>query len=332
MSDDAILVGDVGGTNVRFALVRAGAGGLTVSSVWKRPGADYRTFAMAMEDYLVWLGGLPRLAGASFGFAGPVSRGRVELLHRKWIIDRETVRAQLDVRDVIFANDFFAMARAAPELGAGGVDELHGGVADAEGAIAVGGPGTGFGVAILRPYAGEESGRAGWIVVGGEGGHQAFGPQTELEFRVADILRKRHGYVSNEHVASGSGFEETLDTLAQAMGLSSPGWSEQEMLAQAKAGEALAVEMCRLRARTVMTVMGNMALLSNATGGVYLAGGVTTRIAPWLREQESLDRFYHRGPRTELVAPIPIRIITSDEAPLLGAGRLWLDAQERGWL
>ncbi len=333
MQSGAILVGDVGGTNVRFALARADGAGLTISGAWKKPGADYATFDAALDAFLSEVKAAPRLAGASFGFAGPVTHGRVELLHRKWVIERDAIRKRLGSGEVVFVNDFIAMARSAPELGPGGLAELTGGEADASGAIAVGGPGTGFGVALLRRYMGEgKQGRAGWIVVGGEGGHQAFGPQSEIEVRVADLLRAKLGYVSNEHVASGSGFVATLDALARVMGVASPGWSEPETLAQAKAGNALAVEMCRLRARTVMTAMGNMALLANATGGVYLAGGITTRIAPWLREKEALDRFYSRGPRSELMAPVPIRIITSDEAPLLGAARLWLDAQERGWL
>lgn len=331
MHDGEILAGDIGGTNARFALARRGDGVIVLSDVWKRPGADYPSFEAALDAYFVSLGRKPVLAGACFGLAGPVSGGRVELLHRGWMVDAQALRAKLGVADVLLVNDFFAMARAAPELDVPDAPVLFAGESDPDAAIAVGGPGTGFGVAIVRRYT-PNAGEAGWIVVGGEGGHQAFAPETDLEFRIAEILRARHGYVSNEHVASGSGFESTLDALAQAMGTSSPGWSEAELMTRAKAGDELGVAMCRLRARTVMTAMGNMALLSNATGGVFLAGGVTTRITQWLGEDDARDRFYKRGPRTGLVSRIPIRLIAAETAPLIGAARLWLDQSKRGWL
>ena len=40
-----------------------------------------------------------------------------------------------------------------------------------------------------------------------------------------------------------------------------------------------------MRARAVMTSMGNLALVANATGGVFIAGGVALHIEPWLRER-----------------------------------------------
>jgi len=100
----------------------------------------------------------------------------------------------------------------------------------------------------------------------------------------------------------------------------------------AHAGDALALEFCRIRARATLTCMGNMALMSNATGGVFVAGGVSQRLEPWLKEPATLDRFYKRGVRTGLVKPIPINLIASEAAPLIGSAYLWLDEQARGWL
>lgn len=324
MSDDVILLGDAGGTNVRLAHAYVGPSGVRLSSIWKRRGADYPTFEAALDDYLGKDG--PKLAGAAFGFAGPVSHGRVELLHRNWIVDRSALADRLGTQHVVVVNDFFAMARSAPELAPGDVEELAGGQADPEGSIAVGGPGTGFGVGMLRRF------RDGWVVMAGEGGHQSFCVRTELDWRVAEILGARGVYVSNEVVASGSGFEDTRAALAEAMGLPEPMLSQAEVIAAAKAGDAFALEFCRMRARTVMTAMGDMALAANATGGVYLAGGVTQRLIPWLAEQEARDWFRKRGARTELLSAIPIRIILSETAPLIGATHLWLDERARGWL
>jgi glucokinase len=319
-----ILVGDAGGTNVRFALAHVEGGNVRLADVWKRPGADFVTFEAAIAAYLG--GSKPRLAGASFGLAGAVQAGRVELLHRGWTVEATALKSMLGLDRVVMVNDFFAMARSAPALAADSLKEIWPGQPDPSGSLAVGGPGTGFGVGLLRRYSG------GWIVVGGEGGHQAYAPLTDLECKFAERLREVTGYVSNEVVASGSGFEVSLDALAQVLGARARKLSQSEVIDQAKAGDALCLEFCRLRARTVMTAMGNMALACNATGGVFIAGGVSLRLEPWLRENPALERFYSRGPRSGLMRPIPIRLIISEQAPLTGAAMLWLDEESRGWL
>jgi glucokinase len=116
------------------------------------------------------------------------------------------------------------------------------------------------------------------------------------------------------------------------MGVAPHKLSPSEVIVEARAGDPLSLEFCRIRAATVMTAMGDLALACNATGGVFVAGGVSQHLEPWLREKAALDRFYQRGPRTELMAPIPISLISSEQAPLIGAAKLWLDQQARGWL
>jgi glucokinase len=168
--------------------------------------------------------------------------------------------------------------------------------------------------------------------VGGEGGHQMYSPQTDLEWRVAEALRKASVYVSNEIIAAGAGFDVTLKALAEAMGQAKPDWAPPDVIARAESGDALALEFCRLRARCVMGAIGNLALSANATGGIFIAGGVAVRLERWLKEPEAMARLRERGPRSELIAGIPVRLVTGEAAPLKGAALLWLDRRARGWL
>ena len=324
MQDGVILVGDAGGTNVRFALARFADGRVALSDVWKRAGRDFATFEAALEAYLGEV--KPDIVGASFGFAGVTGGLRVELLNRGWTVDLAAVGERLGVSDLVAVNDFIAMARSAPELAGDQLLQIAPGKVDPTGSCAVGGPGTGFGVGLLRGVEG------GWVVIGGEGGHQAFTPQTDIEWKLAEKLRRQHGYVSNEMVAAGAGFNDTRDALFDVMGVKPSPSSQAEMIDAAYAGDPVALEFCRLRARTVMTAMGNMALVANAIGGVYIAGGVSQRLEPWLKERAALDRFYKRGLRTELMKPIPISLIATEAAPLIGSAHLWRDKQQRGWL
>ena len=324
MKDGTLLVGDAGGTNVRFALARLTGGRVALSDIWKRPGKDFKTFEAALDAYLKETD--PDYAGASFGFAGVTGGPFVELLNRGWTVDLVAVKARLEVDRLVAVNDFIAMARSAPELTGSELRSISKGEADPRGSCAIGGPGTGFGVGLLRRIA------AGWVVIGGEGGHQAFTPETDIEWKLAERLRRKLGYVSNEVVTAGMGFEDTRDALFEVMGVKPRPLTQAEVIDAASAGDAAALEFCRLRARAVMTSIGNMALVANATGGVFIAGGVSQRLEPWLKERAALNRFYKRGAREELLKPIPINLIASEAAPLIGSAHLWRDEQTRGWL
>lgn len=324
MTDNAILVGDVGGTNVRLAMAHAADGRVTLSEIWKRPGADFATFNDALDAFLVETGARP--AGAALGLAGVVENDQVELLNRGWTVGLADIRTRINGGRLVAANDFIAMARAAPELEGDDLATIRAGVRDPHGSAAVGGPGTGFGIAILRRIA------HGWVVAGGEGGHQEFAPVTPLEWELAQAMRRRGVDVSNELVAGGVGFELTRDCLAEVMGASPRAMSPRDVIAAGLEGDAFAAAFCRLRAATVMTAMGNLALICNAAGGAYIAGGVAQHLAPWLDEPEALKRFTARGPRTPMLESIPIKLIVSESAPLLGAAHLWLDEQARGWI
>lgn len=324
MGEGVILVGDAGGTNVRFALARVEGGRIALSGVWKRRGADFPTFPAALEAYLAEERG--DFSAAAFGLAGVVVDGRVEILNRGWTVDVAALAPQLGVSRVVVVNDFVAMARSAPDLHGDQLRLLNAGTPDPHGSIVVGGPGTGFGLGALKWS------QQGWIVLGGEGGHQAFTPQTDLEWKLAEHMRREHGYVSNEIITAGAGFSATRDALYAVMGLKPQPLDQAGIITAANAGDAVALEFCRIRARAVMTALGNLALVTNATGGVFVAGGVSQHIEPWLKERGALDRFYRRGVRSGLMKPIPLSLITSEAAPLVGAAHLWLDEQKRGWL
>jgi glucokinase len=323
-----LLVGDIGGTNARFALASGRSGELVVEHIRKGPASAHASFAAALADYRREVS--TRIDGAVIGAAGPLRHGRIDITNGDWVIDGPETAAMLGGVPVLLANDFEAMARSAPELSGASLVSIGPGEADPDGDMAVAGPGTGLGVGALRRLRG--AGEApDWLVVGGEGGHQVFAPQTDLEWRLAERLRAQLGYVSNEVIASGSGLDETLPALAAVMGLPVPDWTPADLDRAALAGDELAVAMYRLRARTVMTALGDAALAIKATGGAFVAGGIGVRLGRWLGEPEALARFYQRGAQVDLMRPVPVWLIRDEAAPLVGAALLWLDWRRRGW-
>jgi glucokinase len=150
MTDAAILVGDVGGTHVRFAVARRAGQGVKLSEPWKRRNKDFPTFDEALAAYLHVAPERPE--GVSIGAAGAVQGGRVELLNHGWTIATNAVAKRLGVGEgaAVLVNDFMAMARSASALDDDETRLISPGKVDPDGNIAVGGPGTGFGIGLLR--------------------------------------------------------------------------------------------------------------------------------------------------------------------------------------
>ena len=79
---DRVLVGDVGGTNVRFALAEKRDGKIGIDAFAKLAGDDFETFDDALRQYLEDSGLKPERA--CFAMAGPVRDGEVMLTNRHW--------------------------------------------------------------------------------------------------------------------------------------------------------------------------------------------------------------------------------------------------------
>ncbi len=213
MSGDArVLVGDVGGTHARFAVVD------TATTPWRigdriDVNADFPDFASALRAYLdrSGLASLPRAAAVAV--AGPVTAGRVVLTNRQWTFSEDDLRG-CGFADALLINDFATLAfsvgalppesfphhRARPCPGWTGEP------------ISVIGAGTGFGAACLARF----HGRA--VPVATEGGHAGFAPSNDREAAVRGVLARRFDHVSIERVLSGPGLESLYSALAEIDG------------------------------------------------------------------------------------------------------------------
>lgn len=319
---DPVLVGDIGGTNVRFAVARRGfAGHPLISDTSVMPGDDFDTFDDALETYCQTLGD-KRPKQALVALAGPVDDGKVKLTNRDWTVDAVRLAGHCSFHRVRLVNDYAAMARAIPELPDTDFRVLRAGDPDEDGRhpILVSGPGTGLGMATLIPV-----GPSGWRVLTGEGGHAAFAPVTERECALAEKLRASHGYVSRELVLSGSGLKAVHQALCKLDGVE---WEELppgEIIDRARKGDAICRDICEIRARGTLFALGDAALMNGTLGGVVITGGVAERLEEWLAAPEAIERFLERGPMSDYMRPIPIRLLLSGEAALVGAAALHFD-------
>jgi glucokinase len=189
---------------------------------------------------------------------------------------------------------------------------------DPHSAIAVLGPGTGFGVsALARDIHGRE------IALPSEGGHACFAPGDPVEDEILRILRQRYDRVSIERLVCGPGLLNMHRALAQIDGrvthIDDPAQITDEALADPRShcGATLA-RFCAI----LGAVAGDVALTMGSRGGVYIAGGIAPRILPFLKASPFRERFERKGRFQDYMADIPTWVITHKHAALLGAARV----------
>ena len=199
MSDASIgakphyLVGDIGGTNARFAYVTPEQ--TQPQSLAKYRVADFQNFdevmARLITDWRVL--GLPEEGPTAtcLAVAAPPHLETISFTNSPWRFDRALLRRYLSNSSIEIINDFAAVARALPALSAADVEQIGVGVVEAGQPMVSIGPGTDTGVAsVIFDKTGTP------LVLQGEGGHVDFAPITDMEFEVLKRLRARYGRVS----------------------------------------------------------------------------------------------------------------------------------------
>jgi len=306
---DHILLGDIGATNARFALLTDG----TLGPVRWFEVCEYARFTDAVDTFVNGHGEQSSIASAVLAVAGPVDGGRCALTNCPWTIDRAELRDALRLAEVHVVNDFQATALSLPHLEADDLCALGGGRAVPDAPMAVLGPGTGFGVACLVP------GSQGPVVIASEGGHASLAAASRREDAVIDHLRQEFGHVSAERVISGSGLENVYRAIAALDGVEPLPRNAAEITKAALNGTCptarAALDMfCAM----LGSVAGNIALVFGARGGVYIAGGIAPRIVDHLRRSEFRTRFEDKGRFRSYLEAIPSNVIAHSAATFIG--------------
>ncbi len=149
-SNGLALVGDIGGTNARFALWR----GQRLESIEVLACADYPRPELAVRDYLARVGQpLSSVENVCLACAGPVGAADFRFTNNHWVIHRAAFRTELGLSHLLLVNDFSTMAWAASRLGADDLVQVRPGRALEGRARLIIGPGTGLGVGSLMPLA-----------------------------------------------------------------------------------------------------------------------------------------------------------------------------------
>lgn len=326
-----ILVGDIGGTHTRLALLSQKGGRLTLEHEHIYSSREHAGLGEIITHFID--NKSAQLEVACFGIAGPVLNGRANVSNLAWVVDALEISRNLAISPVWLINDLLAHACGIADLENKDVVVLNTGTPCAGNAALIA-AGTGLGEAGLfwdgatyRPFQ-------------GEGGHADFGPNNELELALHRYLMRKFGHVSWERVLSGPGITNIYDFLRESGTEQEPAWLHEE-LSRAPDQSALIsqhgleakVPICERTLDIFVSLYGaeagNLALRVMAVSGIFISGGIAGKILPKMREPQFMKAFVSKGRMTYLLESVPVKVIVNEHIGLLGAARYALMLGEK---
>ncbi len=303
------LIADIGGTNARFGIVdKDGLHDVVYLQCNKFAGP-----VEAAQEYLKQISAHRRPDCGVFAVAGPITGDLVNFSSSPWSFKSSNVKADLGFQNFEVMNDFEAVARAVPDIS----PELLQPVTDAKPIQfkpkSVIGPGTGLGMASLF-WSGNR-----YIAAPGEGGHRTMSAVCQRELDIFQQLRVKYHHISAERVCSGKGLENlynairALDRKFHLPDLEAPEISKNAMNNSCE----VCKESLDLMLAFLGRVTGDLALTMMSQGGVYIAGGIPTKLGDYFFQSRFLEEFLHKGRMSELMKSIPVYIVKHDAVGLL---------------
>ncbi|RDH42420.1 glucokinase [Zooshikella ganghwensis] len=321
VSSQIALVGDIGGTNARFALFDLSTQSLQQIQVLACK--DYANIDQAITHYLNQQSVSPEQA--CLAFACPVHNAQVRMTNNHWYFDKQTLKTDLGLKQLRIINDFTALALALPVLSEKDLCQVGEGDSVKDKPKLVMGPGTGMGMAGLVRT------QQGWLPIPTEGGHVDFAPRNELEVEVWRYLHRCFEHVSVERILSGSGLVNLYQALAavsgQEISVVDPSYITTE---GCEGTDKLACQTLEMFSEILGAVAGNAALTIGALGGVYIAGGIIPRFKAHFMKSGFRNAFIDKGRFRDYLNAIPSYLVLAEYPGLLGAAQGLVSSERLG--
>ena len=310
---ERIVLADVGGTNVRFAVLT----GDTLGPIDHMAVRDHAHFADALSIFMARQIDRSALCYAIIAAAGVVEIGRCALTNNSWVVDAAELRARFGLAGICIINDFEAIAWALPHLTSNDLLTVGGRDPMSEAPMVALGPGTGFGVAAYLPC------KAGGFVLPTECGHMTMVSGSSREDAIIANLRQRLGQASTGDVLSGRGIENIYRAIASIDSLTVPERTAAEISKAAIEGTcATSYAALDIFCAMLGAVAGDIALSFGAQGGVFITGGIVTRIYGYLLQSRFRSRFEAKGRMSRYIEKIPVYVILCADPAFIACDRL----------
>jgi len=311
------IAGDIGGTKCRLAWVTAErAGGRQLRFECEYPSAAFATADDLIRQFIVEARQAVSPDSLMLALPGPTDAQHVALTNLDWVLDAADMQASLGIPHIHFINDFQAAAAGVAMLTPDDVVVLNAQPAEPAGVRAVTGAGTGLGLAFMLADA---NGR--YRTSPSEGGHVDFAPANARQARLLEQLRTVHGHVSWERVVSGLAMNDLYRFCCaeQNIALRDEAVDGAALVARAGAGDAAAEAALDLFVELYGAWVGNVALLFQPRGGLYIAGGIAAHLQGRMQASRFMAAATDKGRMRGVVERTPIFLVTNKRLGVLGA-------------
>jgi len=312
-----LIAGDIGGTKSWLAWVTGTPEGeqqLRFERIY--PSADFASADELIRRFVADSGRVAMPDSLLLALPGPVDAQHTTLTNLDWTLDATAMQAALGIAQVRFINDFQAAAAGVATLTAADVAVLNPRPVEAAGVRAITGAGTGLGLAFMVADAGGH-----YRHFATEGGHIDFSPANATQARLLETLRAEYGHVSWERVVSGSAMHDLYRfcCVEHRHPLPDAVVEGADLVARAGAGDAAAEAALDLFIDLYGAWVGNVALLYQPRGGLYIGGGVAGHMLGRMQSPRFMAAAADKGRMRGVVERTPIFLITCSRLGVQGA-------------
>jgi glucokinase len=298
---DRWLIGDIGATSSRCAIL--GPADYTPEPARIFRNDQYERLADLLADFLSGIDNRPQ--SLALAVAAPVHDDNIRMMNRDWSFSGASLAGELGFDHVKLVNDFHAVAYALPAFDDDTRIEIGHATHYRKGNMAAIGPGSGLGTSAWI------AGDAGGAAMTGEGGHITLAGRDQDEDEIIAEVRARFGHCSAERILSGPG----LIILHNVMHGIEIGSSEE--ITQNPDDAACAATMNQFFS-FLGSAAADLALITGAFGGLYIAGGIVPACIEQLRDSPFRQRFEDKNRYRDYMQRIPTYVITDPLPGLTG--------------
>lgn len=274
---------------------------MVVKDVEAQKNDNFPSLEASVTHYLKQRG-VSALYAAAIAVAAPVDREMITLTNRDWTFSANSLKEAANAKSFRLLNDFEALAYSLPHIAESDLVQIGGVKSESPHVKIVLGPGTGLGMSILAPLKPE-----GWMALPCEPGHITLPIESQDEYNWRELMREPGEIFTTEQAVSGGGFYLMYKTLAPTGKLESP---EAVMQAAVAGTDSDAVKVLDQFIVWLARIAGDAAMILQARGGVYLAGGIAPTLTDQLQRGKFRSVFENKGKMSHVMTPIPIYIIT----------------------
>lgn len=317
-----VLAIDIGGTGTKMACAKMQDGHLDLHNVRIFASNEFDSLEDIIKLYLDEAD--HQCVRASIAIAGPVTSDICKLTNLSWTISKKGLESTFDFDDIYLLNDLEAQGFAITQPQSIETQVIAANP-NADGNYAIVAPGTGLGEAFVC-----KSGDR-YLPFPSEGGHCDFSPTNNTEMELLEFVKSKHKRVSWERIISGSmGFINIYEFFIETQRFQ---WDRELDEAKRQDASYFARELFRLAHNDLLIAKetinlycellgaesGNLVLKVMATGGLYLSGGVTRHLLPFIDQSRFYERFIAKGRFKELLRGVPITAILDKHIGIKGA-------------